>query len=605
MLTRANNVSPVDIRSSSDINDVLLQLELQVKSGGKSVEPLDKQIEAVKRFFQTGRIGSLRDARRVAFGLVISATPNRPCLMEERELFGEALNEFDRWKVQSTPRQYSKCYQGLVRSYFDYDGRSRHTPEAGKINWRKLRDYLNDNATRIRSESINPDWVTCATNNVALFGEFPCEAYGKELLNGRESYVNEIRRLLGISNTSWFTEELILARLIEATRLDHPAFQQAISALLRLLDGNKVLQSAGLKILLNRYVQVPMKPQHHELKEFSVACWGNPWLPSNNDSWGGISDEARQMVTEWLSHEYIELFFTKLAQDGLSDTRRVKFWSKYVKSIDSMYFALGAKARSPDERDFVELRHKLDGLTVELHDSNVNNNAFIMKMGNLLAVEFSGQSNAFYGYNTSGRMPFDLSQPVRTPVNVRNSLKLSSHAMKLSHQDNILGYADWEDRFEYELRTKFDIRQGRASTSRPSSPTLFHQIETKTIEPSTSFVEIPVFQILKKSEPSSHHIGDPEKSPLTASSRPPATATSGSTSDAQESFPLISILKNRPFSMRNLLDLSVRTGYKIQDRTDIGGVLWVWAPNDIEHISEILNAWGFKYTAAKCWWKQL
>lgn len=605
LLAQATNVSPVEIRSSSDINEVLLQLEKQVKSGGRSIEPIDKQIEAVKRFFQTGHIETLRDARRVAFGLVISATPNRTCLMEERGLFGEALHEFDRWKVHSTPRQYSKCYQGLIRSYFDYDGRSRHTPEVGQINWRKLRDYLNDNANMIRSEGINPDWVTCATKNVALFGESPCEAYGKDLLNGNEIYVTEIRRLLGISDTSWFTEELILARLREATRLDHQAFQLAIPALLQLLGENKILQSAGLKILLNRHVKIPMKPQHHELKEFSVACWGNPWLPSNNDSWGGISEEARQMVTEWLSHEYIELFFTKLAQDGLSDTRRVKFWSKYVKSIDSMYFALGVRARNPDERDFVELRQKLHGLTVELHDPNVNNNAFIMKMGNLLAVEFSGQSNAFYGYNTSDGMPFDLSRPVRTPVDGGNSLKLSSHALKLSHQDNILGFPSWEDRFEYELRTKFAIRQGSISTLKPSSSTLLQQLHIKNVDPSIRFVEQPEVQSVKEGEPSLQHIVGSVNPSLGESSRSPATVTVSSTADKQESFKPTSFPKDRPFSMSNLFEFSLHTGYQVQDRTGKGGALWVWAPYHIDQIREILSAWGFKYTAGKGWWKQL
>jgi len=52
------------------------------------------------------------------------------------------------------------------------------------------------------------------------------------------------------------------------------------------------------------------------------------------------------MVADWLKLEFIETFFTKLAEDGLGDPRRMNFWKRYVKSIDHIEFALGSSARN-------------------------------------------------------------------------------------------------------------------------------------------------------------------------------------------------------------------------------------------------------------------
>jgi hypothetical protein len=174
------------------------------------------------------------------------------------------------------------------------------------------------------------------------------------------------------------------------------------------------------------------------------------------------------MVGDWLKLEFIELFFTKLAEDGLSDTRRVNFWKKYVPLIENIHFALGSNAYFSDDCDFVELRTKLKGLFVMLKDSRPLNNAFVMTMGDLVAVEFSGESNAFYGYSKTQGLPFNLAHPVRSsPVNGPHSLKNKRCVLYLTHQDNVHGYSDWEERFKSELYEKFRLvapkRQSRRS----------------------------------------------------------------------------------------------------------------------------------------------
>jgi hypothetical protein len=548
LLTQTNSQSAVSMRQCTEIDEVHAELEKRVRTGHSNYEPRDLQIEAVQKYWNTGTFDSLREARLVSFGLAVSPWNDRQCLMDEPERFGGVLKGLREW--EASPRQFRKCYQGLVRSYFDYDGLGRDVTPVGYKNWQQLQAYLGDKAKLIKDATINPDWVGCVHENEGLFSTTPCAAYAQDLLDGQNDRVKHVRELLGITDASWFTRELVLSQIARACALDDANFTTMVGRLLALIGDNEVLRDRGLRIVLDRYAKVPQTPQHPGLKDYSVSAWGNPWLPSNEHRWGGVTEEARQMVGDWLKLEFIELFFTKLAQDGLSDTRRVKFWTKYVPLIENIHFALGTHALDSRERDFVELRTKLRGLTVTLEDNKPFNNAFIMTMGDLVAVEFSGESNAFYGYSVKRTLPFDLARRVRSaPVNGRNSLKNDARVIYLRHQDNVLGYSRWEDRFNAELQKKFGLTPGRQAGRRavPSIPP-------------------------RESAPPA-----PEKGAL------PAPAPEG-------------------FSEENLRSLARRYGATTVDHRKSGGALWFLMGKEPE-AQRILQAWGFKYAEGRGWWR--
>jgi hypothetical protein len=274
----------------TEMDEVHAALEKQARSGRGNYEPLDLQVEAVKRFWSRGKFDSLREARLVSFGLGINAWGDRRCLMEEPKCFEAALAGLREW--ESSPRQFRKCYQGLIRSYFDYDGLGRDVPATGKRNWGRLQEYLYGKAPLIVDQSINPDWVSCAQQNKGLFSEQPCAAYAQDMLEGQDAKVKQVRDLLGISDASWFTRELVLSQVSRACRLEHAVFSSMLGRLLDLLGGNEVLRDRGIKLLLDRYLHIPHTPQHPGLKDYSVNAWGNPWLPSNEHKWGGVSGEV-------------------------------------------------------------------------------------------------------------------------------------------------------------------------------------------------------------------------------------------------------------------------------------------------------------------------
>ena len=164
-------------------------------------------------------------------------------------------------------------------------------------------------------------------------------------------------------------------------------------------------------------------------------------------------------MSEWLKREFIEAFFVKLAQDGLGDRRRANFWLRYAKSMTNVQFALGSTAMYSRDKDFVALRQKMKGLITELRTTDSSNNAFVMTIGSLVTVEFGSMGNALYCYDTRVALPFDITKPVLTTKNIRNSLKHDepTRILWLQHTDGIHGWDRWEEMFEETLKKHFGI----------------------------------------------------------------------------------------------------------------------------------------------------
>lgn len=435
------------------IDKVLETLKARAKTSGSGTVPEDLQIAAVRMFWESQSVQSFRDAYQLSWALCVPHKIDGPCILEDRGRFQKILNGVSSWEAR--PAAFRRCYQGLMKSYFTYDTGS--APSAGRQNWADLRDFLQGRSHLIKDSRSNPDWVTTAVGNTQLFSESPCDRYVDALLNGDNSAIDHLCEQLGIAHTSWFLRELVLAQVRGATKLGHGEFVGLLPRLLDLLGKNEVLRDRGTVMVLDRYAKVPNQQLHQGLRDSSVLWWGNPWLPSNETRWGGVTEPARTMVSDWLKLEFIETFFTKLAEDGMGDRRRMDFWKRYVKSIDNIQFALGSFARTSRERDLVVLRKKMAGLICEL-DAAGANNAFVMTMGKLIAVEFSGMGNALYGYDAQKHVPFDTSKPLRLGVDSRNSLKhKNERILWLSHQDGIHGWDAWEPMFEATLRKKFGI----------------------------------------------------------------------------------------------------------------------------------------------------
>lgn len=567
-----------------EIDDHIERLARHLKDGGSEYVPKHLQEEAVKRFWTSRRIENLRDGRLVSHGIALPVGPQRVRVIEDVDRFPVLLDGIDQFLP--APKQYRRCYQGLLAGYFGYDPTAKNVPAAGKANWETLRGYLGKRATKVVDIKSNPAWVDSLQQHQTLLSTDPCGRYGPAMLDGDRREVDELRNVLRVSDSSWFMQRLYLAQIEAATKRTDPEFLTLLDRVVQLIRDNELVQNQGLALVLNKHAAMKAPPLRASLRDIAVELWRNPWLKSNSSPWGNVSAEAKALVTEWLKLEFIEAFFSLLADERSGDTRRLDFWKRYVHAIESVHFALGTDARSSTASDFVALRKKMEGLSVPLQDPVRSNNAFIMQMGAVAIVEFGEDRNACYGYDAKQPLPFDFSRPVVTPVDADNSLKHSQHVLKWRHQDGVHGWAKWEAMFEASLAESFNIHPKKAEPSRiPRAP----QAGPPAVPP------LPATQ----------------PSPLPASTRvePNRSAPAGPVSSSQpltadENWEVAS-WKTTNYTRKALSQFAERFSLSLEDMTGAGGNLWVRTKDSNLAVNGVLLRWGFTYKAGKGWHKKL
>jgi hypothetical protein len=459
--SRENIVFP----ANEGISKTIEVLKAIVGKAGITELNRDIQLESLKIFSRDKKLTNYKAARLICFGLCVPYDDTRVPIIEDNDLFFKVFdNNFGIGQWREAPVLYRRCYQGLIISYFSYDGVSKECPETGQANWMKLREYLNGNVKNIIHNKYNPEWVSLLNQEPKLLSINPCDAYAQQLLDGKNESVDFVIETLGISDSSWFVRELIISQIKYTTGLIDVDFKRYIPTAIMLIENNFILRDQCLTLMLNRYSSCNEIEINEIIRNASVDWWGNPWLPSNETRWGSVIPEARKMIADWLKSEFVEAFFTKLAQDGVGDRRRANFWLKYVKSMDNIQFALGSHALRSADKDFAELRKKMKGLYTALDDSDENNNAFVMTMGKLVVVEFGSSGNAVYAYNSENKLPFDMSRPVAVKVDYPNSLKNSRNFTKMLHMDGSRNGDKWEDKFSNKLFREYNIYQNSKTT---------------------------------------------------------------------------------------------------------------------------------------------
>ncbi|WP_338415993.1 EH signature domain-containing protein [uncultured Sphaerotilus sp.] len=443
----------IDFPVSDSMEKVANSLELQFKAAEKAPESHDLLLQAVKAFWVDSQLHSVRQARLVSYALTLPVHLSGQCLMDDANRFGCLLEGLKR--LRNRPLEYRRCYQGLLHSYFGYDTYRDQTSDAGRINWRALRQHLHENHALLNCGRITLDWAHAVAENLHVFGDDPCAPYAKLLLEGNSSVINKLCERLRITKGSWFWRELVIAQIRWSVREKRDVFLKYMPRLLDLLRDNEVLRDKGLTIILGHYASVPHPEINVVLRDAAVEFWGSPWLPSNKARWGGVAIEAKDMISDWLKRDLIKAFFDVLSADGVANQRRVNFWLKYVGSIDNIHFALGSWALDGNNKNMQALLRRMVGLTTELKDGGRHNNAFIMCMGDFVAVEFGGVGNSCYVYDRKSGLPFSLDRRVTVGVNAENSLKNDRRLFKLPHHDGAM--ESWEERFSVELQRELNV----------------------------------------------------------------------------------------------------------------------------------------------------
>ena len=425
---------------------------------GVAKPPQDASRAALRDFVRERDLPTLKRATLACFGCADPFDDRRHGLIADGELFPVFLDKVDDYR--ESPRALRLCYRGLLHAYFQYD--VERAPPAARDNWGRLRTYLEDRTSFIVTPGFQPPWVATLNGNPEVLGLDPGAFYGSEIFRGRPEKFERVRAELPITDASWLVWQVIVGQIEAATGSPDADFRAAIPGLLDLLERHPAAKTFCLSKLLSRYHECASPVIHERLRDIAVETWGNPWLALNAVAWSVVPPDARMMVAEWLKLALMQKFFGLLAEDGLNDTRRLKFWETYHQSIHAMYFALGETARTDRRPDFREVRKQMAGLQLTLTHSKTKNNAFIMCIGEHVIVEFGEKGNACFIFRRN-EIPFALAGEV-----AGNSLALKGtrgRVERLTHTD---GSEPWEDKFRRVLVNVVRV-QAPSATHGPTS----------------------------------------------------------------------------------------------------------------------------------------
>jgi hypothetical protein len=411
-------------------------------AGSGSGVATDRLREQVSRFRLTGRLPDARAARLVCWGTTLR-DPQEPSLIEDPDRFPHLINEVDGFRDLRRP--YRRCWRGLLDGYVQYD--PTEAAEAGRRNWKMLREYLNDNLPTLERSGSPPDWLSTIDEHQNLLSDSPCDRYGSALLEGDEEVLDPLRHDLGVGDSSWLMRRIFDAQIDAAIAYDDTRLKRVLPKVLALVAEHELLADRALVRVLDRYAKCDAVEVEPALRDLSVSRWGNPWLERNDTLWTAVDDASRQMVSSWLKLSLIEKFFSLLSEDHLNDQRRVAFWKGYVDRIDDMHFALGEAAYRNPTPDFRALRKAMVGRLLRLDNAGTaRNNAFIMRMGSCVFVEFGEKGNAMFAFDADDA-PFDLKRP--WIAGNRTALKHPSHRARMIHTD--VGGERWERKIERRI----------------------------------------------------------------------------------------------------------------------------------------------------------
>lgn len=430
---------------------------------GVSPKPSTDSIAIIlAEYRRTQSVTSYRDQKYVCYGTALQM-PDGWCVLGNEKLRDKLLADVE--QLDETRRRF-KCFQALLSSYFAFALYDEQTPEAAKTGWQTLRDWLARQRAQFQRESFKnkfrlPGWFAVLIEHENLLTATPCDRYGRELLRGDGNSIEDARKGLGIPRNSWVMQEVILSQMKAAVELRDNPFKDHLDRLLEFVQGksslavSELLKRRAIAMLVSRYARCASKPEHPVLRDAAVAIIGNPWL--KRSAWDAVKNyseqpdvEAREMVNGWLKQRLITDFFAVLSEDGQADQRRLNYWLRFEPAIEDLWLVLGPDAMKNKGKPYRDLRERANGRLLSLENGgSSSNNAFIMRMGDWLIVEFGLINNACFIYSREPA-PFSLEigDITESKLKILNKHNWNGVGKKYSHNGN------WEDKFDAEICPK-------------------------------------------------------------------------------------------------------------------------------------------------------
>ncbi len=456
------------VRRFGNVRPMKQLAEAVVQKFGAGKAPTSEAIlNAVSRFIATGKLKDFRTLKLVCYGVTNRPRSATSTVLENDVLLTKLLAAIEALKHRT--RQFRRCCQGLLSVFFSFNPYKTES-RAGVGGWSKIRMFLAEHLRHLLSGERQPDWIVALREHEHVLSKTPGDKYGKEFLQGRSEQFDAMCSSLNVDKNSWIRENVVLAAIHAAAALPEAQFRSHIDFLLNSLRKAPNVRPVGVRRLLDHYATLKSTAEHIGLRTNALELMDNPLLVANAQRWKDASEGAKTMVGDWLKLKVIEQFFGLLSHDGVTDKRRVNFWSSYVPIIENIWIVFGTAAQNSQNRDFDNLSTLLGDHALWLEGATRTNNAFIMKIGSKYIIEFGETGNAAYIYNEHD-LPFALSGA----LHLRNDLKQGDHS--IPHVDR--SHMTWEDKFRLELRLPTSI-QGRSLHHQEPRPTFSSGTSART-----------------------------------------------------------------------------------------------------------------------------
>ena len=303
-------------------------------------------------------------------------------------------------------------WYGLLGSYFAFDPVNASVED--RTGWELLRNVLGRTWPLIDREAgdgLCPDWLGLLRTESQVLGPRPTDKYGHDWLDGKTEATERLRVDLDIPPSSWFWHELVAGAVRAATSTSDQAFIAAIPKLLDLIDERPVCRDDAIEAILCRYHRCKAAPAHERLRDYVIQknVWRNPKLRDAGyaTAWNRVPEEVWLMVLGWVNERNLRDFFDILASRNKADEGRLEFWSKYMKQITwtRLIFSRDTIALARQKEEVRILIAREEGAYATL-TVNKDVDAFMMRIGDYIIVEFSKKPNACYIY-AANKMKFD------------------------------------------------------------------------------------------------------------------------------------------------------------------------------------------------------
>jgi hypothetical protein len=614
-------------RLPQDLLDPLNYLKIQLTADLKGHKPHAQEDDvrtALEKFKRGLRMRNSTDAIFVCLGCLVPTGPKKQKLIEDTSCFPAVLSGVEPYRKHLMV--FQDCYKGLLDAYLGYHPEGKHGQRAAWPNWERLRDWLSAGTSDIYDPTFQEDWVAAVRAHPELFTTDPLQTFGRSLLEGKTCEFEEFVRALGVDKDSWLEEEVIRAQIRAAAEskggiVAH--LDALIDSLRRVADGNKYLFNHALAEVFTHYYAQTAGEIHEGLRDIALDYWGNPMQDGEedetkfawaSDGWALLDDEPRAMAKAWFAAHIIERFFKILTKKSerqdrekmVKRKRRMEFWVQYARVLTDVKFALGPYARTDTDPRMRELLQLMSGMTLNLQGGgDRENNAFIMRFGDLVVVEFGLEANACFIYRASD-FPFKGGDTSISTQDIKSRVvggQFNGGPIRLEHRDSPSGASRWEGDFQRELEERGIYMNRPAARLRTASA---GENPKRVCQSSAASVTRPRVQ--------SNFVPVETKSPTKAQSSTEMTQVESRRRAQIETPPGMTQIKTRRSSQtvepvfgekeeRELLAICRRFSVPVRDMREHEGNLWVIHNSEEDNrLTALLNRYGFKYRAGRGWW---